>query len=268
MLLIHARNIEELISQKRHRHSQKDIDHRMLLKEHCGKNDQCGNDKRDDLDRFLIAKLFACGDRYMDRQRIENMDAWQDIGRCISAVQFFYHVGEYIIAREHSRSELLCVWIQIRHDKEYGHAGHHMKDHAVVFTMITLAEYEIKNRKQYVKEPEKVRDDENLTEGDHIIECGVDNVIKRNFALFKVVKYTHIQQCIGEHYDTVFTIAKAPFKKQFQQRHLLYLSGMIIVNCRFSRCTDIEDRMPPDSPSMWTARGLEVRMSAVLHCRM
>lgn len=66
------------------------------------------------------------------------MNTWQDIGRCICFIDTCHQLGENIIPREYSRTELLDIRVNIRNYQKNCHAHHQVEDQLEIFSFIFI----------------------------------------------------------------------------------------------------------------------------------
>ena len=104
------------------------------------------------------------------RQRIKYMDTWKDIRRGICFINKFYKIHKYIIPSKFIRPQMLHIGINIGDNEKNGHSHHQVKNQLVVFLLVFIHKYKIKNSKSHVRKPQQIRNDKKFTEGNHIIK--------------------------------------------------------------------------------------------------
>lgn len=171
----------------------------MLLDEHCGENDQDTNRVHDTAIGTAPGHHIPCAavDADHDHQRIEYMNAGTEVRWRIRMIQACDKAGEYVVSWHHRRAQILNVrpdqgddYKQCHTDVEHGRA---------LVIIIAVEQEQEPYAKYHIDEPREIRDDEYLTEWDHVIECHVDIGVLEACHILDPAKGRKIQENVGNH---------------------------------------------------------------------
>ena len=156
-----------------HNESCHNIEGRMLLDKHGGKDNTYRNSKAGILDPLLSAKPLTVHHCKINTYRIIHMDAWPQIGWCIHPVYHTDHVAEYIVSRHYSRSQIVNIRPQCRDKQEYRHSRKEKSAYSVV--IISVCKTGIEHDPCHIEKPDDIGNDKNLNKWNFIIQRSMNN---------------------------------------------------------------------------------------------
>ena len=107
------------------------------------------------------------------------MDTRPKVGRRIRFVERSYHSGEQVITRHYGGAQVVAVWPERTDDQEDRHSGEQEGTGPEI--IVPILKEEVEDDYSYIGEPQKIRDDENLTEGNVVVRSYVDQVIAARY---------------------------------------------------------------------------------------
>lgn len=167
--------IDELIHTDAKGDSQHDVHAGVLFQKHSGQDDGYAQDAGTSDCPFLFGKIRRVHDCHMGGNRIEHMDAWQNIGRSISPIQETYHLDKNVVPSELCRTKQMTVRIHRGDDQEQGHAS--VKEYDIAVKIFPVLKKQPEEDCADIQKPEKIRDDKILAKRNVIIQRKANDMI-------------------------------------------------------------------------------------------
>ena len=139
----------------------------------------------------------------INSQGIKYMDTWQDIGGSICPIDLSHQSCKDVASGKYCRTEMLNVRIDVGNNKENRHSHHQVEDQLEIFLFILIAKQEIHNRHYHIWKPQKVRNNKNLAERDHIIKNSMYNMVGSYRPVLQISKQDKIGNEIDRYDKTV-----------------------------------------------------------------
>ena len=156
------------------------IEDGMLLDEHSGQYDGEGQDAGGYPDALLLPQRAAVHDGEMSAHGIVHMDAGPQVRGRVYLPQYGDSLREHIVPGHLVKPQVMAVGPQRGDDQEDRHAREQKGAAAVIFLFILKEEED--HYQRHIGEPQKVRDDERLTEGDIIVHAHMDDRVVSSVA--------------------------------------------------------------------------------------
>lgn len=137
----------------------------------------------------------------MSNHGVVHVDTGKDIGGGVCYVQIGYQPGAEVFIGVNGRTQICTIGEDGTDDQAYGHAGKQVAAQPVIFLLIP--EKEEQQCSADIKKPQKVRDDKDFFEGNHIVHFCVDDVVVCFDLIFQVEKPGKIDECIKDSPDMV-----------------------------------------------------------------
>ena len=203
-----------------------DIEDGMLLDEHGGQDDGDGQDTRGNLEALLSLQLSAVDDGEMRAQGVVHMDAGPEVRGCIRLPQESHRLREDIVSGHLRKPQMMAVGPQGRDDQENRHAGE--QEDAGTIALLFVPEEKEQYDGCHIEKPQKIRDDEQLTEGDVVIHAHMDYLVAFLVALLQPCEPYQVYDHIAYQRDavSVFSIQALHFF------HFTKPNLSLIRNCR------------------------------------
>ncbi len=156
------------------------IEDGMLLDEHSGQYNGEGQDAGGYPDALLLPQRAAAHDGEMSAHGIVHMDAGPQVRGRVYLPQYGDSLREHIVPGHLVKPQVMAVGPQRGDDQEDRHPCEQKSAAAVIFLFILKEEED--HYQRHIGEPQKVRDDERLTEGDVIVHAHMDDRVVSSVA--------------------------------------------------------------------------------------
>lgn len=196
----------------------------MLLDEDGRADDQYRPDPDHAKEYWMLSDIFASAAGEVDGQGIVDVNAGEHVGRRVSGIKSTYEHCADIRSLQVNRTKVQSVGPDVGQHEKNRHPRYHIESETVVFVDIFIDQDKKQKSDQHEQKPAEIGDDEDLAEGDQIIQRAVDRVKSsgRKASVLQVFKEQKINDGVDRQDPSLLLIFKC-VSKQIHSRLSIFM---------------------------------------------